>query len=177
MALISGWIRYAATSTSLSPQSAYALLMFGQVISHPLISPHFASSSSYQRYSLHLDNPSFRSSVPCILKNGSISRAALPQPWLSQLVRPFLLPPPQPSHSLVYTANPIGSAIGQLLSPIVGTARYSVSRPYYIILSFLLPAIDTYHPTIPIDFGFSNHLHSYYTRRALYHQCPPYSPQ
>ncbi|KAG9316556.1 major facilitator superfamily domain-containing protein [Chiua virens] len=31
--LISGWVRYAATSTSLSPQSAYTLLMFGQIFS------------------------------------------------------------------------------------------------------------------------------------------------
>lgn len=148
MTLISGWVRYAATPTSLSSQSVYALLIFGQVMSHRLTSPHVASPSSYQRYSLHLDNPSFRSSVPCILKNGSISRAALPQPWSSQSVRPFPLPPPQPSHSLVYTANPVGGAIGQLLSPLVGTARQSVSHPYYITSPpFLPPTTDT-HPTL-----------------------------
>ena len=38
LALISGWVRYAGTSTALSPQSAYALLMFGQVM---LVHSHF----------------------------------------------------------------------------------------------------------------------------------------
>ena len=34
--LASGWVRYAGTSTSLSAQSGYVLLMFGQVMSlHP----------------------------------------------------------------------------------------------------------------------------------------------
>ncbi|KAF8554732.1 MFS general substrate transporter [Imleria badia] len=33
LALISGWIRYAGTSTSLSSEAAYALLMFGQIFS------------------------------------------------------------------------------------------------------------------------------------------------
>lgn len=51
MTLISGWIRYAGTATSLSSQSAYALLIFGQVISLPLTPPHSPSFSTPKMFS------------------------------------------------------------------------------------------------------------------------------
>ena len=40
MLLISAWVRYAGTINSLSPQSAYALLILGQVWRFSLVLAH-----------------------------------------------------------------------------------------------------------------------------------------
>ncbi|KAG6331792.1 hypothetical protein ID866_7298 [Astraeus odoratus] len=87
--LISAWVRYAGTVNSLSPQSAYSLLLIGQF---------FAA----------LSQPVFQVLGPMYSER-----------W-------FDLKGRTTATMLIAIANPIGSALGQLLSPLVGTARQSI---------------------------------------------------
>ncbi|KAG8213882.1 major facilitator superfamily domain-containing protein [Butyriboletus roseoflavus] len=89
LTLISGWVRYAGTSTSLSSQSAYTLLIFGQTFSA------FAQ-------------PIFQVLGPMYSEK-----------W-------FDLKGRTTATMLIAIANPVGGAIGQLLAPLVGTARQSI---------------------------------------------------
>ncbi|TFK54532.1 MFS general substrate transporter [Heliocybe sulcata] len=87
--LLSAWIRYASTPRSLSPSSAYALLIVGQVL------------------------------------------AAFAQP-IFQVIGPkysetwFNLQGRTTATMILAIANPIGGALGQLISPIVGSTRQSI---------------------------------------------------
>ncbi|KAG2062460.1 hypothetical protein BDR04DRAFT_965106, partial [Suillus decipiens] len=88
--LISGWIRYAGTITSLSSESAYALLILGQFLSA-------------------ISQPIFQVLGP---KYSEV--------W-------FDLKGRMTATMVIAVANPVGSAVGQLLSPLVGTPRQSAS--------------------------------------------------
>jgi MFS family permease len=101
--LASGWVRYAGTSTSLSAQSGYVLLMFGQI---------FSSIAQ-----------------PIYLVLG---------PMYSE--RWFDLRGRTTATMLVAISNPIGSAIGELLAPLVGTPRQSV-LVLAIISTAVIPAV------------------------------------
>ncbi|KAI9569600.1 MFS general substrate transporter [Boletus coccyginus] len=103
LSLVSGWIRYAGTSTSLSPQSAYVLLMFGQI---------FAAVAQ----------PVFQVLGPMYSER-----------W-------FDLKGRTTATMLIAIANPIGGAIGQLLSPLVGSVRQSVLI-LAIISTAAIPAV------------------------------------
>ncbi|KAG1732247.1 major facilitator superfamily domain-containing protein [Suillus paluster] len=89
MLLISGWVRYAGTITSLSSESAYALLFLGQFFSA-------------------ISQPVFQVLGP-----------KYSEMW-------FDLKGRTTATMIVAIANPVGSALGQLLSPLVGTPRQSV---------------------------------------------------
>ncbi|KAG2078964.1 MFS general substrate transporter [Suillus decipiens] len=87
--LISGWIRYAGTITSLSSESAYALLILGQFLSA-------------------ISQPIFQVLGP-----------KYSEKW-------FDLKGRTTATMIIAIANPVGGAIGQLLSPLLGTARQSI---------------------------------------------------
>ncbi|KAK0461336.1 major facilitator superfamily domain-containing protein [Desarmillaria tabescens] len=87
--ILSSWIRYAGTSRSLSTQSSYALLMFGQL---------FASVSQ----------PIYQVLGP-----------KYSETW-------FNLQGRTTATMIIAISNPIGGAIGQLLSPLVGDTRQSI---------------------------------------------------
>ncbi|KAG1732244.1 MFS general substrate transporter [Suillus paluster] len=88
MLLVSGWVRYAGSITSLSPESAYALLFLGQFFSA-------------------ISQPVFQVLGP-----------KYSEMW-------FDLKGRTTATMVIAIANPIGGALGQLLSPL-GTARHSV---------------------------------------------------
>ena len=70
-------------------------------------------------------------------------------------------------HSVSSTANPIGSAIGQLLAPLCGSVRESVS-----LFSFPSPFFT--HPAVPLASGLGHHLHSHHSSCFLHLRCPSY---
>ncbi|KAG0707352.1 major facilitator superfamily domain-containing protein, partial [Suillus ampliporus] len=97
--LVSGWVRYAGTITSLSSENAYVLLIFGQFFSA-------------------ISQPVFQVLGP-----------KYSEMW-------FDLKGRTTATMVIAVANPIGGAIGQLLSPLVGTARQSV-----LILAIISTAV------------------------------------
>lgn len=103
MLLISAWVRYAGTIRSLSPQSAYVLLFFGQLF-------------------------------------GAISKPVFPilGPVFSE--RWFDLKSRTTATMAIAIAGPIGSALGQLLSPSMSTVRQSI-LVLSIISTAALPAV------------------------------------
>ncbi|KAI6037954.1 major facilitator superfamily domain-containing protein [Pisolithus marmoratus] len=103
MLLLSAWVRYAATIRSLSPQSAYILLSFGQVF-------------------------------------GTISRPVFQVlgPMFSE--RWFDLRSRTTATTVIAIAGSIGSALAQVLSPLMGTVRQSI-LVLAIISTAALPAI------------------------------------
>ncbi|KAL4073952.1 major facilitator superfamily domain-containing protein [Scleroderma citrinum] len=103
MLLISAWVRYAGIASSLSPPSAYVLLILGQFISG-------------------LAQPVFQVLGPMYSER-----------W-------FDLNGRTTATMLIAIANPIGSALGQLLSPLVGTTRQSI-LVLGIISTAAVPAI------------------------------------
>ncbi|KAL4073954.1 major facilitator superfamily domain-containing protein [Scleroderma yunnanense] len=111
--LISAWVRYAGTVNSLSPQSAYTLLILGQVGYFFLIIAHFFAG---------LSQPVFQVLGPMYSEK-----------W-------FDLNGRTTATMFIAIANPIGSALGQLLSPLVGTARQSI-LVLGIISTVAVPAV------------------------------------
>ncbi|KAG1802840.1 MFS general substrate transporter [Suillus plorans] len=103
MLLISGWVRYAGTIKSLSPQSAYALLIFGQLFSA-------------------ISQPIFQVLGP-----------KYSEMW-------FDLKGRTTATMVIAISNPVGGAISQLLSPLVGTPRQSI-LVLAIISTVVVPAI------------------------------------
>ncbi|KAG1732249.1 MFS general substrate transporter [Suillus paluster] len=97
--LISGWVRYAGTITSLSSESAYALLILGQCLSA-------------------ISQPVFQVLGP-----------KYSEMW-------FGLGGRTTATMLIAISNPIGGAIGQVLSPLVGTTRQSI-----LILAIICTAV------------------------------------
>lgn len=89
MLLISAWVRYAGTVRSLSPQSAYVLLFFGQLFGA-------------------ISQPVFQVLAPMFSER-----------W-------FDLKGRTTATMAIVIANPIGSALGQLLSPLMSTPRQSI---------------------------------------------------
>ncbi|KAF9227412.1 MFS general substrate transporter [Gyrodon lividus] len=121
MMLISAWVRYAGTITSLSSQSAYALLMFGQIFSA-------------------ISQPVFQVLGP-----------KYSEKW-------FDLKGRTTATMVIAIANPIGSALGQLLSPLAGTVRQSVlilaiistaATPALFFISDAPPSPPTYAGSKP----------------------------
>ncbi|KAH7921403.1 MFS general substrate transporter [Leucogyrophana mollusca] len=116
MMLISGWIRYAGTITSLSSNAAYALLLLGQM---------FAAVAQ----------PIFQVLGP-----------KYSETWFDLRGRTT-------ATMIIAVANPIGGALGQLLSPLVGTSRQSVmilaiistaATPAIFLISAKPPSPPTY---------------------------------
>lgn len=101
--LISGWVRYAGTVTSLSSEGAYALLILGQFFSA-------------------ISQPIFQVLGP-----------KYSEMW-------FDLKGRTTATMVIAVANPVGGAIGQLLSPLVGTARQSI-LVLAIISTVVTPAL------------------------------------
>lgn len=101
--LISGWMRYAGTITSLSSEGAYALLILGQFLSA-------------------ISQPIFQVLGP-----------KYSETW-------FDLQGRTTATMVIAVANPVGGAIGQLLSPLVGTARQSI-LVLAIISTVVTPAL------------------------------------
>ncbi|KAG1742808.1 major facilitator superfamily domain-containing protein [Suillus lakei] len=101
--LISGWVRYAGTITSLSSEGAYALLILGQFFSA-------------------ISQPVFQVLGP-----------KYSEMW-------FDLKGRTTATMVIAIANPVGGAIGQLLSPLVGTARQSI-LVLAIISTVVVPAL------------------------------------
>ncbi|KAG0703286.1 MFS general substrate transporter [Suillus ampliporus] len=99
MLLISGWVRYAGTITSLSSESAYALLILGQFLSA-------------------ISQPVFQVLGP---KYSEL--------WFGLKGRTTVT-------MLIAISNPIGSAVGQLISPIIGTPKQSI-----LILAIISTAV------------------------------------
>ncbi|KIJ18763.1 hypothetical protein PAXINDRAFT_110383 [Paxillus involutus ATCC 200175] len=119
--LISAWVRFAGTIDSLSPQSAYALLIFGQVFSA-------------------ISQPVFQVLGP-----------KYSEKW-------FDLKGRTTATMTIAIANPIGSALGQLLSPLVGSPRQSVlmlaiistaATPALLFISDAPPSPPTYAGSQP----------------------------
>ncbi|KIK90790.1 hypothetical protein PAXRUDRAFT_151101 [Paxillus rubicundulus Ve08.2h10] len=119
--LISAWVRFAGTLNSLSPQSAYALLIFGQVFSA-------------------ISQPVFQVLGPIYSEK-----------W-------FDLKGRTTATMAIAIANPIGSALGQLLSPVAGSARQSVlvlaiistaAVPALLFISDAPPSPPTYAGSKP----------------------------
>ncbi|KAH7888728.1 MFS general substrate transporter [Phlebopus sp. FC_14] len=108
--LASGWVRYAGTISSLSSRSAYALLIIGQV-------------------GLPALNLCERFYIKCLPTCQFLS--AISQP-IFQVLGPkysenwFDLKGRTTATMIIAIANPIGAALGQLLSPLVGTSRQSI---------------------------------------------------
>ncbi|KAI6157770.1 major facilitator superfamily domain-containing protein [Pisolithus tinctorius] len=103
MLLISAWVRYAGTIRSLSPQSAYVLLFFGQFFGA-------------------ISQPVFQVLAPMFSER-----------WFDLRGRTT-------ATMAIAIANPIGSALGQLLSPLMSTPRRSILT-LGIISTAALPAI------------------------------------
>ncbi|KAG1775430.1 MFS general substrate transporter [Suillus placidus] len=101
--LISAWVRYAGTVTSLSSEGAYALLILGQFFSA-------------------ISQPIFQVLGP-----------KYSEMW-------FDLKGRTTATMVIAVANPVGGAIGQLLSPLVGTARQSI-LVLAIISTVVTPAL------------------------------------
>jgi MFS family permease len=101
--LISGWVRYAGTITSLSSESAYTLLILGQFFSA-------------------ISQPIFQVLGP-----------KYSEMW-------FDLKGRTTATMVIAVANPVGGAIGQMLSPLVGTARESL-MVLAIISTAVAPAL------------------------------------
>lgn len=114
--ILSSWIRYAGTAKSLSTQSSYALLMFGQLF------------------------------------------AAVAQP-IYQVLGPkysetwFNLQGRTTATMIIAISNPIGGAIGQLLSPLVGDTQQSIlvlgiistaATPFVFLIRSAPPTPPTY---------------------------------
>ncbi|TFK44255.1 major facilitator superfamily domain-containing protein [Crucibulum laeve] len=100
--ILSAWIRYAGTAHSLSPNSAYALLIIGQFF------------------------------------------AAIAQP-IYQVLGPkysetwFNLKGRTTATMIVAISNPVGGALGQLLSPVVGNTRQSI-----LVLGIMATAVTPF---------------------------------
>ncbi|KAH0827810.1 major facilitator superfamily domain-containing protein [Lanmaoa asiatica] len=156
MTLISGWIRYAGTSTSLSSQSAYTLLFLGQVISHPLHSALFPLIFFIPKTFSAIAQPIFQVLGPMYSEKWFDLKGRTTATMIIAIGPSFPFPPPYPSYSLVYTANPVGGAIAQLLSPLVGTPRQSV-LVLAIISTAATPAVlfITNAPPIPPTYAGS----------------------
>ncbi|KAH7913496.1 major facilitator superfamily domain-containing protein, partial [Hygrophoropsis aurantiaca] len=138
MLLISGWVRYAGTITSLSPNSSYALLLLGQMFSA-------------------VAQPIFQVLGPMYSEK-----------WFDLRGRTT-------ATMIIAVANPVGGALGQLLSPVVGTSRQSVMI-LAIISTAASPAlflIDSKPPTPPTYAG-SKKAQSLFSfgRAMLGMQCP-----
>ncbi|EGO00078.1 hypothetical protein SERLA73DRAFT_180488 [Serpula lacrymans var. lacrymans S7.3] len=103
MLLISGWIRYAGTIGTLSPESAYALLIVGQLFSA-------------------IAQPIFQVLGPIYSEK-----------WFDLRGRTT-------ATMIIAVANPVGGALGQVLSPSVGTARQSI-LVLAIISTAVTPAV------------------------------------
>ncbi|KAJ7084336.1 major facilitator superfamily domain-containing protein [Mycena belliarum] len=125
--LVSAWIRYAGTVQSLSNRGAYALLFFGQA-------SEVSNIPSFQFF------------------------AAIAQP-IFQVIGPkysetwFDLRGRTTATMIAAIANPVGGALGQLLSPIVGDTRQSilvlgimstVAAPFVFLISAAPPTPPTY---------------------------------
>ncbi|KAJ3975765.1 major facilitator superfamily domain-containing protein [Lentinula raphanica] len=119
--VISAWIRYAGTVKSLSPNSAYALLILGQV---------FAA----------IAQPIYQVLGPKYSEN-----------W-------FNLKGRTTATMIIAIANPVGSAIGQLLSPLVGGTRQSILVlaiistaviPFVFLIQSQPPTPPTYAASMP----------------------------
>ncbi|KAG2150568.1 major facilitator superfamily domain-containing protein [Suillus clintonianus] len=116
--LISGWVRYAGSITTLSSESAYTLLILGQFFSA-------------------ISQPIFQVLGP-----------KYSETW-------FDLKGRTTATMVIAVANPVGGAIGQLLSPLVGTARQSI-LVLAIISTIATPAlflIESEPPTPPTYAG------------------------
>ncbi|KIM65028.1 hypothetical protein SCLCIDRAFT_23124 [Scleroderma citrinum Foug A] len=120
MLLISAWVRYAGTINSLSPQSAYVLLILGQLFSG-------------------IAQPVFQVLGPMYSER-----------W-------FNLNGRTTATMLIAIANPVGVAIGQLLSPL-GTTRQSLlvlgiistaAVPTVLLISDSPPSPPTYSGSKP----------------------------
>ncbi|KAG1858154.1 MFS general substrate transporter [Suillus subluteus] len=101
--LISGWVRYAGTISSLSSESAYTLLILGQFFSA-------------------ISQPIFQVLGP-----------KYSETW-------FDLKGRTTATMVIAIANPVGGAIGQMISPLVGTARESI-LVLAIISTAVVPAL------------------------------------
>jgi FLVCR family MFS transporter 7 len=137
--LISAWVRYAGTIQTLSSNSAYALLMLGQVckpftfLFMPFTRFLFASTScphGIQSFAA-ISQPVFQVLGPKYSETWFDLKGRTTATMLIVIGKPSFTPPPlcstppQPSHC--FPANPIGGALGQVISPLVGTSRQSVS--------------------------------------------------
>ncbi|KAG6372329.1 major facilitator superfamily domain-containing protein [Boletus reticuloceps] len=120
LTLISGWIRYAGTATSLSSQSAYALLIFGQIFS-AIAQPIFQVLGP------------FYSEKWFDLKGRTTATMAI-------AIGLYIFLFPSLFFLLFSAANPIGGAIGELLAPFVGTPRQSI-LVLAIISTATVPAV------------------------------------
>ncbi|EMD35040.1 hypothetical protein CERSUDRAFT_96955 [Gelatoporia subvermispora B] len=89
LVLISAWVRYAGTISSLSPRSSYALILIGQIL-------------------LGIASPIFQVLVP-----------SYSEKW-------FDLKGRTTATMIMALSSAVGSAIGQLASPRLGTPRHSV---------------------------------------------------
>ncbi|KAG1732245.1 major facilitator superfamily domain-containing protein [Suillus paluster] len=139
--LISGWVRYAGTITSLSSESAYALLFLGQFISA-------------------ISQPVFQVLGP-----------KYSEMW-------FDLKGRTTATMVIAIANPIGGALGQLLSPLVGTARHSV-LVLAIISTAVAPAlflIESEPPTPPTYAGSKAPQSLYSLLLAVVGKVSPFDP-
>ncbi|EDR11851.1 uncharacterized protein LACBIDRAFT_313717 [Laccaria bicolor S238N-H82] len=114
--ILSAWIRYAGTSKSLSPKSAYALLMVGQL---------FAS----------IAQPVYQVLGP-----------KYSETW-------FGLKGRTTATMILAIANPVGGAVGQLISPLVGDTRQSIlvlgilstaATPFALLVGKAPPTPPTY---------------------------------
>ncbi|KAK0455056.1 major facilitator superfamily domain-containing protein [Armillaria borealis] len=114
--ILSSWLRYAGTAKSLSAQSSYALLMFGQL---------FASVAQ----------PIYQVLGP-----------KYSETW-------FNLQGRTTATMIIAISNPIGGAIGQLLSPLVGDTRHSIlvlgiistaATPFVFLIRSTPPTPPTY---------------------------------
>ena len=130
--LLSAWVRYAGTARSLSKGGAYAFIIIGQVgkIIHETLPPALVlrfrqalsavSQPVYQilapKYSERWFDLKGRTTATMIISIGM--KSFLVKRNLPQLTRPR-------------SANPIGGALGQLLSPIFSDTRKSVRAPLF----------------------------------------------
>ncbi|KAI0268875.1 MFS general substrate transporter [Gloeopeniophorella convolvens] len=105
--LISAWVRYAGTARSLSKSGAYALIILGQAFAG-------VSQPTYQilapKYSEVWFDLKGRTTATMIISIGA--------PYSSNLM--------DRTESGSISANPIGGAIGQILSPICSDTRNSI---------------------------------------------------
>lgn len=139
--LISGWLRYAGTISTLSPESAYALLILGQLFSA-------------------ISQPAFQVLGP-----------KYSEMW-------FDLKGRTTATMVIAVANPVGGAIGQLLSPLIGTARQSI-LVLAIISTVVTPAlflIESEPPSPPTYAGSKAPQSLYSLLRAMVGKVRPDDP-
>lgn len=124
--LLASWLRYAGTADSLSPTSKYALMLIAQVCSVQVGASAFILTmlpDDRRHLAAHIPGhrpvvlrDMVRPQLPHDRDNDHRHRCATLTTYSEAALTPF-------------AANPLGSALGQLLSPILSDPKASV-RPW-----------------------------------------------